>query len=95
MLKSELLRIAARKAHLARIVNAILGEILAALARGDRVQLRAFGTFSVKHRPARTVKNPRTGIHISVRQKNLPFFRGGKQMHERLNRPLPSATELG
>jgi integration host factor subunit beta len=92
MIKSELVqRIAAQNPHLYQrdvenIVNAILGEIVAALARGDRVELRGFGAFSVKHRPARTGRNPRTGAHVSVEQKSVPFFKTGKEMRERLNR---------
>jgi len=58
----------------------------AALARGDRVELRGFGAFSVKHRPARTGRNPRTGAHVSVDQKSVPFFKTGKEMRERLNK---------
>ncbi len=68
------------------IVNAILDEIVAALARGDRVELRGFGAFSVKHRPARAGRNPRTGAHVPVDQKSVPFFKTGKEMRERLNR---------
>ena len=68
------------------IVNAILDEITAAMARGDRVELRGFGAFSVKHRPARTGRNPRTGAHVSVDQKSVPFFKTGKEMRERLNK---------
>src|SRR5437762_12922942 len=70
MIKSELVqRIATQNPHLYQrdvenIVNAILGEIVAALAHGDRVELRGFGTFSVKNRPARTGRNPRTGAHV-------------------------------
>ena len=66
MIKSELVqRIAEQNPHLYQrdvenIVNAILGEVIAALSRGDRVELRGFGAFSVKHRPARTGRNPRT-----------------------------------
>lgn len=69
MIKSELVqRIAESNPHLYQrdvenIVNAILDEIVAALARGDRVELRGFGAFSVKARPARTGRNPRTGAH--------------------------------
>ncbi len=91
MIKSELVqRIAAQNPHLYQrdvenIVNAILGEITAAMARGDRVELRGFGAFSVKHRPARTGRNPRTGAHVSVDQKSVPFFKTGKEMRERLN----------
>jgi integration host factor subunit beta len=91
MIKSELVqRIAAQNPHLYQrdvenIVNAILNEITAALARGDRVELRGFGAFSVKHRPARTGRNPRTGAHVSVDRKSVPFFKTGKEMRERLN----------
>ena len=93
MIKSELVqRISAQNPHLYQrdvenIVNAILGEIIAAMARGDRVELRGFGAFSVKHRPARTGRNPRTGAHVSVDKKSVPFFKTGKEMRERLNRP--------
>jgi integration host factor subunit beta len=91
MIKSELVqRLADRNPHLYQrdvehIVNAILDEITAALARGDRVELRGFGAFSVKNRPARTGRNPRTGAKVSVTEKNVPFFKTGKEMRERLN----------
>ena len=92
MIKSELVqRIASQNPHLYQrdvenIVNAILGEITNAMAKGDRVELRGFGAFSVKHRPARTGRNPRTGAHVSVDQKSVPFFKTGKEMRERLNK---------
>jgi integration host factor subunit beta len=95
MIKSELvLKIAEQNPHLYQrdvenIVNAILGTITDALARGDRVELRGFGAFSVKERPARTGRNPRTGAHVSVDQKCVPFFKTGKEMRERLNRDSP------
>src|SRR5271156_4222758 len=91
MIKSELVqRISAQNPHLyqrdvEKIVNAILGEIIAAMARGDRVELRGFGAFSVKQRPARSGRNPRTGAHVAVDQKCVPFFKTGKEMRERLN----------
>src|SRR5262252_5532437 len=72
MIKSELVqRIAAQNPHLyerdvENIVNAILGEITSAMAKGDRVELRGFGAFSVEHRPARNGRNPRTGAHVAV-----------------------------
>jgi integration host factor subunit beta len=91
MIKSELvLHIANSNPHLYQrdvenIVNAILGEITNAMAKGDRVELRGFGAFSVKHRPARNGRNPRTGAHVAVEQKSAPFFKTGKVMRERLN----------
>ena len=92
MIKSELVqRISGQNPHLYQrdvenIVNAILGEIIAAMSRGDRVELRGFGAFSVKQRPARTGRNPRTGAHVAVDKKCVPFFKTGKEMRERLNR---------
>ncbi len=91
MIKSELIeRIAERNPHLYQrdvehIVNAILEEIVTALARGDRVELRGFGAFSVKNRPARMGRNPRTGEQVVVSEKSVPFFKTGKDMRERLN----------
>ncbi len=67
----------------------------AALARGDRVELRGFGAFSVKHRPARAGRNPRTGAHVPVDQKSVPFFKTGKEMRERLNRDSGSSPDAG
>ena len=66
-------------------MNAILDEITNALARGDRVELRGFGAFSIKHREARLGRNPRTGAHVDVNEKAVPFFKTGKEMRERLN----------
>ena len=91
MIKSELVqRVASQNPHLYQrdvenIVNAIFGEIVAALARGDRVELRGFGAFSVKRRDARVGRNPRTGDAVQVSEKAVPFFKTGKQLRERLN----------
>ncbi len=91
MIKSELVqKIAQANPHLYQrdvelIVNTILDEICEALSRGDRVELRGFGAFSVKNRPARTGRNPRTGDKVSVSEKYVPFFKSGKEMRERLN----------
>ena len=92
MTKSELIaQLAAENPHLRQpdvelIVATIFDEITAALARGDRVELRGFGAFSVKSRPARAGRNPRTGAHVAVNEKSVPFFKTGKEMRERLNR---------
>jgi integration host factor subunit beta len=91
MTKSELiLRLAERNPHLfhrdvERIVTTIFDEVAEALARGDRVELRGFGAFSVKQREARTGRNPRTGESVAVEDKIIPFFKTGKQLRERLN----------
>lgn len=92
MTKSELIqRLAERNPHLylrdvEKIVESIFDEITKALARGDRVELRGFGAFSVKHREARTGRNPRTGETVYVASKSLPFFKTGKALREQLNK---------
>ena len=63
----------------------IFDEITDALAEGNRVELRGFGAFSVKNRPARTGRNPRTGESVEVEEKWVPFFKTGKELRERLN----------
>ncbi|MFN3076507.1 MAG: integration host factor subunit beta [Alphaproteobacteria bacterium] len=91
MTKSELIaRLAESNPHLyqrdvERIVSTIFDEIAAALARGDRVELRGFGAFSVKQRDARQGRNPRTGENVSVDEKVIPYFKTGKQLRELLN----------
>jgi integration host factor subunit beta len=91
MTKSELIqRIAEQNPHLyhrdvERIVTTIFEEIADALAQGNRVELRGFGAFSVKHRDARVGRNPRTGDAVHVEEKHIPFFKTGKLLRERLN----------
>ncbi len=69
-----------------KIVNTLFDEIADALARGDRVELRGFGAFSVKHRAARIGRNPRTGEAVAIDEKWTPFFKAGKEMRLRLNK---------
>lgn len=91
MIKSELVaRLTQRYPHLyhrdvERIVSTVLDEITKALSEGHRVELRGFGAFSVKIRPARQGRNPRTGEPVTVEEKRAPFFRTGKELRERLN----------
>jgi integration host factor subunit beta len=91
MTKSELiLRLSELNPHLYQrdaesIVTAIFDEIAAALARGDRVELRGFGAFSIKRRDSRLCRNPRTGVSVNVDEKHIPFFKTGKQLRDRLN----------
>ncbi|MCU9848906.1 integration host factor subunit beta [Defluviimonas sp. WL0024] len=91
MIRSELIqKISEENPHLfqrdvERIVNTIFEEIIEALARGDRVELRGFGAFSVKKRDARIGRNPRTGESVEVEEKHVPFFKTGKLLRDRLN----------
>jgi integration host factor subunit beta len=83
-------KIAAANPHLYQrdvesVVNAILDSIADALTRGDRVELRGFGAFAVKSRPARVGRNPRTGESVAVCEKVVPMFKSGKEMRARLN----------
>ena len=64
----------------------IFDQITGALARGERVELRGFGAFTVKQRNARIGRNPRTGEEVPVDEKAVPFFKAGKEMRGRLNR---------
>ena len=68
-----------------RVVNTVLEEIAEALERGDRVELRGFGAFSVRNRPPRQGRNPRTGEKVSVKEKHVPFFKTGKELRERVD----------
>jgi len=70
-----------------KIVDALFDEITAALTRGKRIELRGFGTFSIKIHEARTGRNPRTGALVPVPKRAHPHFKAGKEMKERLNRP--------
>lgn len=91
MIRSELVqKIADDNPHLyhrdvERIVTTIFQEITEAMARGERVELRGFGAFSVKKREARTGRNPRTGEAVEVAAKHVPFFKTGKLLRDRLN----------
>ena len=92
MTKSELIaRLAAQNPSLyhrdiERLVNTVFDTIIDALEDGDRVELRGFGAFSVRHRESRMGRNPRTGEAVQVEAKSVPFFKMGKGMKERLNK---------
>ncbi len=76
-----------------RIVGTVFDEISNALARGNRVELRGFGAFSVKCRDARQGRNPRTGEPVAVAEKHVPFFKTGKQLRDRLNGKEPNERD--
>jgi len=91
MIKSQLIeKLAAENTHLThaeveRVVNIVLDRMIGAMSIGGRVELRGFGAFSVRSRPARAGRNPRTGETVEVPAKFVPFFKSGKELRERLN----------
>ncbi|MBK1673615.1 integration host factor subunit beta [Ectothiorhodospira shaposhnikovii] len=93
MTKSELIDILARKqSHLAYkdvelSVKTMLEQMSQALATGDRIEIRGFGSFSLHFRPPRVGRNPKTGETVSLPGKYVPHFKPGKEMRERVNEP--------
>lgn len=91
MTKSELIsRLSSKNPSLhqndlEKVVNTLFDEITTALQRGDRVELRGFGAFSIREREARTGRNPRTGESVQVPAKRVPFFKTGKELREKVN----------
>ena len=100
MIKSELVqRIASQNPHLfqrdiEKIVNAIFDEMVEALRRGDRVELRGFGAFSARLRGPHQGRNPRTGAVVPVAKKAWPYFMTGKKMRVRLNQETAGVRSL-
>jgi integration host factor subunit beta len=76
-----------RQADVEVIVAAVFDQITQALVSGQRVELRGFGAFTVRQRNARTGRNPRTGAEVSVEARVLPFFKAGRELSVRVNRP--------
>jgi integration host factor subunit beta len=91
MIKSELISaLAAENPNLTQkdveqVVTVIIETVVGALEGGGRVELRGFGAFSVRTRPARSGRNPKTGQPVSVKAKHVPFFKSGKELRARLN----------
>jgi len=73
------------KASAGRALDGVVESIAAALRRGDPVTVSGFGTFTVKHRPARVGRNPRTGDEISIGASNVPGFKAGKALKDAVN----------
>jgi integration host factor subunit beta len=91
MTKSELIarlaerfpQLVAKDAELA--VKVILDAMTEALANGDRIEIRGFGSFSLNHRPPRIGRNPRSGERVDVPEKWVPHFKAGKELRERVD----------
>ena len=91
MTKAELVDEVGRQASLTRkhsevIVDAVFSSILEALQRGDKIELRGFGSFRIRKRGSRTGRNPKTGEGVLVPAKKVPYFKPGKELRELINR---------
>jgi len=90
MNKAELIDAVADEANLSkadagRAIDAVVDSISSALAKGQQVSIVGFGTFSVKHRAARSGRNPRTGETIKIAASNVPGFKAGKALKDAVN----------
>ncbi len=92
MTKSELIeQLAEQQPHLAYrdvefAVNQILDYVCNALANGERVEIRGFGSLSLHYRPERVGRNPKTGDRVYVPAKHVPHFKPGRELRERVDR---------
>jgi integration host factor subunit beta len=100
MTKSELItHVRRRLPHVthqeaATIVDTNFDSMTDALAEGDSIEIRGFGTLKVKNRPEREGRNPKTGKSVHIPPKKFPHFKVGKELHERVNRSVPSEGSL-
>ena len=91
MTKAELVDEVGRQAVLTRkhsevIVEAVFSSIIDALQKGDKIELRGFGSFRIRRRDSRTGRNPKTGAGVMVPAKRVPHFKPGKELRELINR---------
>jgi integration host factor subunit beta len=90
MTKSDLIDVLCESQKLPKgraelLVHVIFDSMEAALRRGERIEIRGFGSFEIRTYRAYEGRNPRTGVAVSVRPKRLPFFKVGKELKERVN----------
>ncbi len=91
MTKSELIEVLARKQNhlpykeVELSVKALLEQMSESLSKGERIEIRGFGSFSLHRRPARTGRNPKTGESVRLPEKSVPHFKPGKELRERVN----------
>ncbi len=99
MTKAEMVEKVSSKINLtkkdtARVVNIVFGSIIQALAQGDKVELRGFGTFRVRSRESRDGRDPRTGDTVQIPSKKVPFFKAGKKLRELVDQVTPRPSEV-
>jgi integration host factor subunit beta len=99
MTKSELIELLARRQpHLKAddvdmAVKSLLQMMSGALAGGERIEVRGFGSFSLNYRPPRTGRNPKTGDAVALSGKHVPHFKPGKELRERVTSVMPLPTQ--
>ncbi|MEZ5465948.1 MAG: integration host factor subunit beta [Lysobacteraceae bacterium] len=97
MTKSELIEaLGLRQSHLKAedvdlAVKTMLEQMSGALAHGDRIEIRGFGSFSLHYRPPRIGRNPKTGDSVALPGKHVPHFKPGKELRERVSDTMPIA----
>jgi len=103
MTKSELIEILARRqSHLKAedvdlAVKSLLEMMGGALASGERIEIRGFGSFSLHYRPPRLGRNPKTGDSVALPGKHVPHFKPGKELREKVSdvQPAPASADEG
>ena len=103
MTKSELIEILARRqSHLKAedvdlAVKSLLEMMGGALASGERIEIRGFGSFSLHYRPPRLGRNPKTGDSVALPGKHVPHFKPGKELREKVSGvlPVPATADEG
>jgi integration host factor subunit beta len=90
MTKSELIEAVAQRSNITKsraelVVNCVFDAMTAALERGEGIEIRGYGSFTVRHYEAYDGRNPRTGKAVSVPEKRLPFFKVGKELKALVN----------
>ena len=90
MNKSELTEVLSEELKLSlstssSIINTILDAMTGTLVKGDNIEIRGFGSFTVKHYDSYTGRNPKTGVETKINAKKLPFFKVGKDLREAVN----------
>lgn len=92
MIKSDLIERLSEKQSLLNYrdvelaVKLILGQMSSSLARGDRIEVRGFGSFTLRHRPPRIGRNPKSGEAVELAEKYVPHFKPGKELCDRVNK---------
>lgn len=98
MTKSELIDAVAQRTRVTKsraeqVVNCVFEAMTSSLASGDGIEIRGFGSFTIRHYPAYNGRNPRTGKPVAVPEKRLPFFKVGKELRELVNKREAVPTE--